>query len=196
MSQAFFHTVFIVVFAGFTLIRMYYHRKAQKAMGKVEYKEGRWHVALRLIFGLPFMLVFAAYLVWPGLLAWAEFPLPAWAQWLGVVVGVASLPLIAWVQWALDTNFSTILHVREDHTLITRGPYRWVRHPMYTVLYVWEIAILLLTRNWFIGGFILVALTLIVVTRLQKEEAAVVEKFGDEYRAYMQRTGRFLPRLS
>lgn len=109
---------------------------------------------------------------------------------------IVGMPLIWWVQWALGANFSTVLYVRDEHTLVTYGPYRWVRHPMYTVLYVWAVSLFLLSQNWFIGADFLVPLTLIVVTRLKHEEAAMVEKFGDDYRHYMRRTGRFLPRFS
>jgi protein-S-isoprenylcysteine O-methyltransferase Ste14 len=103
--------------------------------------------------------------------------------------------LILWIQWALGSNFSTTLHVREEHTLVTFGPYRWVRHPMYSVLFVFLVGIFLITANWYIGGVPLAALILIVVTRLPKEEAAMLEKFGAEYQHYMQTTGRFLPKM-
>jgi protein-S-isoprenylcysteine O-methyltransferase Ste14 len=110
-------------------------------------------------------------------------------------LGLASLPLIWWVQWALDINFSTTLHVRDKHTLVRHGPYRWVRHPMYTALYIHLLAILLLTANWFVGGMFLLMQTIIIALRLRNEEAAMVEKFGNEYREYMKHTGRFLPKL-
>ena len=106
------------------------------------------------------------------------------------------MALIWWVQWALGSNFSTTLHVRDEHTLVTHGPYRWVRHPMYAVLYVHMVALFLISANWLIGGALLLVLTLVVAVRLGKEEAVMVEKFGDEYRAYMERTGRLLPRVS
>jgi protein-S-isoprenylcysteine O-methyltransferase Ste14 len=195
MNQTFFHSTFVIVFITIFGIRAVYHRKAQKAMGKAEYKEGKWHVAWRVGFDVPFMFLFFAYMVNPNLLSWTQFPLPAWAQWLGVMLGVASVPLMWWVQWALGANFSTVLHVRENHTLVTHGPYRWVRHPMYTALYLLEIAALLLTANWFIGGLPLVVLTIIVGSRVANEEVTMVEKFGDAYRTYMQHTGRFFPKL-
>lgn len=195
MSQTFFHVAFVAVFVGFTAIRAAYNRKAEQERGAVEYKEGQRHVLLRLIFGIPFMLLLVGYVVWPRLLGWAALPLPRWSQWLGLALGLVSLPLVWWVQWALGANFSTTLHVRDEHTLVTHGPYRWVRHPMYTVLYVHLLALFLLTANGFIGGVPLVALTLIVVTRLSNEEATMTEVFGDRYRHYAGRTGRFLPRL-
>lgn len=132
---------------------------------------------------------------YPRILSWAEIDLPLWMQWSCVVLGIASIPLLWWVQHALGSNFSTLLHIRQAHTLVTKGPYRWVRHPMYTALYMNLIAVFLLIENWFIGGFFLVALTLIVATRLKREEQVMLDKFGDQYRLYMEQTGRFLPRL-
>lgn len=196
MSTDFFHLSFVVIFLSFTLVRMYYHRLAARTAGQAEYKEGRLHTALRLLVGVPFMLGLLAYMVRPALFAWARFSAPNWMQWLGLALGLACLPLIVWVQRALGSNFSTTLHVRDEHTLVTRGPYRWVRHPMYTVLFALEIALLLLTQNWFIGGVPLAALSLIVATRLRREEQTMLDRFGDEYRAYMSRTGRFWPRGS
>jgi protein-S-isoprenylcysteine O-methyltransferase Ste14 len=61
--------------------------------------------------------------------------------------------------------------------------------------FIFLLSLVLLTGNWFIGGVPLLALTLVVVWRLGREEAAMIEKFGDDYRAYMRRSGRFLPRL-
>ena len=196
MDQSFFHYAFITIFMVFVAIRLTYHRKAQRAMGKAEFKEGKLHIALRLIFGIPFMLTLVAYMFRPDILSWAALPLPAWLQWSGLVMAVVSLPLLWWVHWALGSNFSGTLHVREEHTLVTHGPYRWVRHPMYTVFYIYLLGILLLTANWFIGGFFLVGLTIVVVTRLKNEESAMVEKFGNRYREYMKYTGRFLPPIS
>ena len=190
-----FHLGFVLVFLSFTAIRAYYHKKAERSRGPVEYKEGRPHTASRLIVGVPFMLSLLVYMVQPEWFAWAALPLPVWVQWVGLILGIASLPLILWVQAALGSNFSTTLHVRQDHDLVTQGPYRWVRHPMYTVLFVHLVALLLLSANWFIGGVPLVAFTLIVVTRLNNEERVMAEKFGPAYMDYMRRTGRFLPRL-
>lgn len=195
MNDAFFHLTFVVTFLAFTAIRAYYHRLAAATQGKIEYREGKLHTALRLVVGIPFMAIFFGYIIWPGLAGWAVLTLPVWARWAGTFFCILSLPLIVWVQRALGSNFSTTLHVREGHTLVTRGPYRWVRHPMYSVLFVQLVGILLLTANGLIGGVPLLAFLLIVVTRLKNEEATMIEKFGDEYRQYMQRTGRFLPRL-
>lgn len=116
-------------------------------------------------------------------------------QWLGVVLGIVSLPLLAWTQQALGSNFSPTLHVRREHRLVTSGPYRYMRHPMYTALFLSMAAILLLTRSWLVGGVPLVGLCVIVLLRVEREERVMIGKFGDAYRDYMKRTGRFLPRV-
>lgn len=192
--DAFFHLSFIIVFLAFTVIRAYFHKQAQETRGQAEYKEGKLHIASRLVVGLPFMLSLLVFMVQPGWFTWASLPLPLWAQWLGLILGITSLPLILWVQVALGSNFSTTLHVRQDHSLVTQGPYRWVRHPMYTVLFIHIVALSLLSSNWYIGGVPLLAFILIVATRLKNEERAMVEKFGPAYQDYIRRTGRFLPR--
>jgi len=194
-EQTIFHLIFVASFTAFTFIRMVYHRKAAQGMGKAEFKEGRLNFTLRKGFGIPFILALFAYMFYPPLLSWAAIDLPAWAQWIGVVLSLSVVPLILWIQHALGLNFSTTLHVREEHTLVTSGPYERVRHPMYTVLFLQAVGFLLLTRNLLIGGVYLAALIIVVVSRINNEEKAMLEKFGDEYHEYMQRTGRFLPRL-
>lgn len=189
-----YHLFFVGTFLAFTAIRVYYHRKTALTAGKVTYKEGRLHTGLRLLVGIPFMLSLLAYMFAPGWFAWAALDLPDSARLAGVLLGIASLPLIAWIQHSLGSNFSTTLHVRDEHTLVTGGPYRWVRHPMYTVLGMHLAGLLLMSANWYIGGVPLLALGLIVITRVRNEEQVMLEKFGGAYAAYMRRTGRFLPR--
>ena len=194
MTDGLFHLAFVGLFLAFFGIRGYYFRRARRVRGEVSYIEGRGRRALRLLVGVPFMLALTGYMLWPGLLAWAAVPLPAWARGLGLALGLASVALMVWVQWALGANFDVTLHLRAEHTLVTDGPYRWVRHPMYSVLLLFELAVLLLTANWFVGGVPLVALALIVATRVRREEALMLSTFGAAYERYMRRTGRFLPR--
>ena len=195
MSQTFFHNIFVIFFALFAVIRVYFQWRARLVKGQVEYKESRLNTALRALIGAIFFLGVLVYIVRPDTLAWADLALPQWVQWLGVVLGGISIPLLAWTQLALGSNFSPTLHVRQEHTLVTSGPYRYVRHPMYTSLFLSLSAILLLTRNWLVGGIPLVGLSVILLMRLPREERAMTEKFGDEYREYGKSTGRFLPRV-
>ena len=195
MGSTFFHYNFIAVFLAFMVIRVAYQRIALQTRGKVDIREGNVAKVMRLVLAVPLLGVLITYIVRPDTLSWAALPLPEWARWLGLAMAWGALPLLWWVHQSLGSNFSGLIHLREEHTLVTYGPYRWVRHPMYTVFYIYMIGLLLLTANWLIGGLFLLGVTLAVIPRLPREEALMIEKFGDNYRDYMKRTGRFLPRL-
>ena len=192
--QNFFHLAFIVVFLIFFGIRAVYHRKAQQQQGKVEYREEKM-TRIRHSVGLLFPLALLTYMVYPRLLGAFDLPLPLWVQWLGLGLGLISIAFITWVHRALDVNFSVILHVRENHNLVTHGPYRFMRHPMYTALFLHGLSVLLMTRNALIGGLYLVSLSAILLLRVRSEEQEMIGKFGPAYLDYRRQTWRFVPRL-
>ena len=194
-NEAPFRSILAVLLAVLALIRGYYRWLAASSGATVSWREGRGNAVLRGLGGLGGMLTLLAYIVRPGSLAWAALPLPRWARWLGAALGGAALAYLLWVHRALGANFSSTLHVTDRHTLVTQGPYRRVRHPMYTSFYLLLTAFFLLSANWFIGLVWLGGLSLVVAARLGKEEAVMIERFGDQYREYMGRTGRLLPQL-
>ena len=178
--------------------RLYYHFKAG-TVKESQYTdiEGKLLAALRGLFTLPSFLSLFLYMFFPATMRWAQLPLPGWLRWIGVGLTATGVFLIAWTNYALDKNFSTTLRVRDNHTLVTVGPYRWVRHPMYSAILIMLIGMGLLSANWFIGGLSTLSfIPVIMILRTRKEEAMLVDKFGDAYRAYQQRTGQFLPRWS
>ena len=103
-------------------------------------------------------------------------------------------PLLNWTFQSLGNNLSDTVVTRRVHTLVTRGPYHWVRHPFYDVGFLWMLALSLLTANWLMALLGTGVIALLVV-RTRVEEQKLLERFGDEYRAYAGRTGKFLPRL-
>ncbi|HEY0739587.1 MAG TPA: isoprenylcysteine carboxylmethyltransferase family protein [Herpetosiphonaceae bacterium] len=197
MSQeTWLRVVFAVVVFTMLGIRAYYRRRAAQSEGAVQYKESRLNIAIQWFLAIGGMLAILAYVIRPSWIAWAALPLPLWLRWLAALVGVVSLPLLVWVQRELGNNFSTVLHVHSKQTLVTSGPYRTVRHPMYTVLFLLALSMMLIAANWSIGFFWLGGLLAIVGPRIRREEAVMLEQFGDQYRDYMRRTNRFLPRLA
>lgn len=189
------HPWFVAIFVVMLAIRIYYHVRARTWDRAGAQPESVALILLRFFAGLPMVLAVLAYLFWPRILAWADFPLaPRW-RLAGGILATASLPLLWWVQHSLGRNFSSELRVRPDHVLVTWGPYRWVRHPMYAVMLLGFVGYLLLTANWFIGGAGLAVLLAVIIFRTPHEEAMLLAAFGDQYRDYMARTGRYLPRL-
>ncbi len=196
MKVDIFHSLFVISFLSFMGIRGYYHRRASLEGGRMNGRDTRLSILLRLVLAIPLAGLLAAYMIRPAILGWAEIALPAWASWLGALMVVISFPLLIWVHRTLGANFNTILGVRDRHSLVTQGPYRWVRHPMYGVLFLFMVGLLLLTGNLLIGGLLLAGLVVTVGTRVAKEEAILEEAYGEEYRSYKARTGQFFPRLS
>lgn len=152
----------------------------------------------QLVFGTVGFLAIVPMIVYifaPEQLAWAALPLPAGWRWFGVGLGLVGIFLLLWVHQTLGQNFAVPAVAKEHQMLVTVGPYRWVRHPMYTVLFLIAVVYFLISANWFIGVIWVGWIVGTVATMVTDEEAVLITKFGDEYRRYMRRTGRFLPRL-
>ncbi len=132
----------------------------------------------------------------PQLMSWSALPLPFWLRWFGFFIGLIALILFYWVLRSLGQNFSTTLTINKDQTLVTRGPYRWVRHPMYTSFVLLWVGLFVISTNWFIGLTGIVGFVLAIVVRTPKEEQMMIKRFGAEYITYMKGTGRYLPSWS
>ena len=162
----------------------------------MDVRDSRASILLRLLAAIPLVGLIVAYLIRPATLAWAEVFLPVWVYALGTALVLVSFPLLIWIHESLGANFNTILGTRDRRFLATEGPYRWVRHPMYSVLFMYLLGVLLMTGNLLIGGFLLGGFLVTIGTRVAKEEAILEEAYGEAYRAYKQRTGRFWPRAA
>ncbi len=161
-------------------------RSADRHMTKLE--------ALLLSLNFFGLLVIPLVYVFTPWLDWANYTLPIWAGWLGAAVFAAAI----WMLWRshadLGKNWTVTPNIREEHKLVTRGVYRYIRHPMYAAHWLWAIAQVLLLQNWIAGLSMLVSFALLYALRVPREEEMMLARFGDEYRAYMQQTGRVLPR--
>lgn len=169
----------------------YYYRIRFHSQRKYE-REPR-EIARTLLF-LIFLICLLLWLVRPDLLAIAGFPLPGWIRGAGIVVVVLSLILWAWSQVVLGENWSARVVVRKDHSLTTTGPYRWVRHPMYTSYILLALGVLLGSANLIVGGSLSLYVWL-TVSRAVQEEELMTQIFGQDYLDWAQKTGRYLPRL-
>lgn len=141
------------------------------------------------------LLAAAVYLVVPNWLAWAALPFPFWLRWIGVGLALFGFALLQWSHASLSRNWSDAPRLLRGQTLVTGGPYQWVRHPIYSAFLLILGAPLLITANWLVGLLWIVPTALDVASRIRFEEAILSEKFGNDYRLYMARTGRLLPRL-
>jgi protein-S-isoprenylcysteine O-methyltransferase Ste14 len=142
--------------------------------------------------GIAHMVGVITYMVDPSRMAWSSMPLPLWLRWAGVAVGAASGCLLVWTLVNLGKNLTDTVVTRKVHTLVTVGPYRWVRHPFYDAVALAVLANSLVAANWFLLVTGALLMTMMVI-RTRREEAHLLARFGDAYRSYMNRTGRFFP---
>jgi protein-S-isoprenylcysteine O-methyltransferase Ste14 len=152
-------------------------------------------IFLRLLLAVP---VYAGLLDWlfsAHKIPWSYMQLPVNARWLGcgliVVIGI----LFWWVHLTLGSNYRSTMGLHEKHKLVTRGPYRFVRHPTYVTFLFIPAILFLISANWLIGSASFVLFLILMVVRAPIEERELIKRFGDEYRLYMRKTNRFFPSL-
>jgi len=192
-----FRLMMVAIFVISASISKYHRRKAKLSGEAVSRRdEGGVAMLLRAAVALPLMLSFLAYMINPSWMAWSELALPVWARWVGVGLGIACLPLLWTLFQSIGSNISETVLTKKNHKLVMTGPFRWIRHPLYTVAMLLFFSYGLMASNWWMMMFTALGLGLIEVLVIPKEEAELIAKFGGEYRDYQERVGKLLPRLS
>jgi protein-S-isoprenylcysteine O-methyltransferase Ste14 len=190
-----FRAILILIFGVVLPIGIYHRIKSQATREPLDRRqEGLFILSTLRPAGAVFWFGLLAWMIDPSWMAWSSVTLPVGIRWAGVIVlSVASLMLV-WTFVSLGRNLTDTVVTRQQHTLVLHGPYRWIRHPLYDSAALSVIAIFAMTANWFFLATGLVILGLLV-TRTKIEEANLVARFGDAYRNYMKRTGRFVPKM-
>lgn len=188
------YRIAIIAIAVLTMPIGLYHRLQAASGERISHREEGYlfAAALRLV-GLTAAIAMLAYLIHPPLMQWGAMPLPAWLRWSGLLIGLFCPLLMYWTLSHLGKNLTDTVVTRRDATLVTSGPYRWVRHPFYVTGALLLLSLTLLAANAAIGAAGLLALGLLAV-RTPKEEEMLLDRFGEAYAEYMSRTGRFFPR--
>jgi protein-S-isoprenylcysteine O-methyltransferase Ste14 len=149
----------------------------------------RWYVPVIL---LPF-----EWLLPPALIALRVGEIEAgWVpvRVVGFAVGLSGAALLVWACVLLGRFLIHEAAVREDHALIEGGPYRYIRHPVYTGYLALLLGSGVTSLNvclWFLWPVSLLGILIQAVS----EEQLLGERFGQDYEHYVRRTGRLVPRL-
>ncbi len=190
-----FRIALVVIIVATMAVTVYHRLQAARSGETISRKVEGYAFAISLRFaGLCLWIATLGYLLFPASFRWASMPLPESARWVGVVAGSLCSLLMYWTLSSLGKNLTDTVVTREEASLVTHGPYRWVRHPFYATAALLMASVTVLTANWLIGATSLIVLSLLAV-RTPQEEAMLIERFGDEYRVYMAKTGRFIPRI-
>ncbi|MEM7732116.1 MAG: protein-S-isoprenylcysteine O-methyltransferase [Pseudomonadota bacterium] len=180
------------------LIRLPFTVKTKDNEITVDENSGQEKVLMFLLFltmaPIPLIYLAVKSLGW-DVLGLADYALP---EALSVVGACLILPfaILFWrSHYDLGKNWSPRLEMRQDHQLVTSGVYRYVRHPMYSAIWISVIAQPLLIQNMVAGGLVVPVFFAMHMLRIPKEEQMMLETFGEPYKDMMDRTGRIFPKL-
>lgn len=175
-----------IVFAVYWLVSAFWGKKTKRSEGWLN----------RLGYTLPLV---AAYLlmVMPrfqrGWLGLRFLPAGAVTEWIGAAVTLAGVGVAIWARWHLGANWSGMVTLKEGHELIRTGPYRRIRHPIYTGILL-AMAGTAIEVGRVAGLFALAIMWVSFAWKASREESFLAEEFGPAFQAHRERTGMFLPR--
>ena len=190
-----FRVIVPLLIIAFALHRGYYVRKHGPENNTLKKREEGWISRIAGILGIVGFAASIAYVIDPSWLAWASLPLPLWLRWTGVGAALLGFTLLQWAQNTLGRNWSDTPRMIREQALVTSGPYRVIRHPIYTAFLLILGSLFFISANWLIGLAWTGMTVLEVASRIAFEEGLMLDYFGDQYLEYRKSTGRLLPRL-
>lgn len=149
----------------------------------------REHLTLRLFVAIGTAMLLGSIVEY--LLVWRTVSWPFFVS--GWAVALLSIYLRRSAIAALGPFWSLHVEIRETHKLVRDGPFRWIRHPVYSSMILEILSIGLLLRSWVTMLFVYTAFLPTLLARVWIEEKTLIEKFGDAYLQYRRQVPAILP---
>jgi len=193
MQENIFDTIYLLGLIYATIVRSQYGMQFNRSNISQRRKEhplvfigmALWGIVLFL----PLLSIFTPWL------DFINYPIPLSLGILGSAIFIIGLFVLHRSHIDLANNFSPSLIIQTKHTLVTKGIYKYIRHPMYLSFWCWAIGQALLIQNWIAGPLGIIAFYLIYTFRINHEEQQLIDHFGDKYIDYIKSTGRMFPKL-
>jgi protein-S-isoprenylcysteine O-methyltransferase Ste14 len=182
---------YVIIVIGTSIIR-YPHEKRNKVNQIVTHKKGTLEKTLLGFVYLGMVILPLIYIV-TSFFSFADYELPVSGQIVGLVLIAPMLWLFYRSHKDLGQNWSATLEIREGHHIVDSGVYKYIRHPMYSAIFLLVIIQALLLNNYIAGLSGLISFGLLFFLRVGKEEEMMVEQFGEVYQEYQKRTKRVIP---
>jgi protein-S-isoprenylcysteine O-methyltransferase Ste14 len=158
------------------------------------FKEGAPKV-LQYVTGTPALIILTLFILDPDIAEFVQIPTHRLFNIFGLILFNIAGVVILLSHLTLGRFWSGDLETKTDHLLVETGPYRWVRHPLYSSYFLLTLGLFALSGNLLVGMSMLVYF-LTVAIRTPLEETMLVNRLGERYVAYQSRTGQFVPRLT
>lgn len=198
--------IFRIIILGYSLAimvtRIYFLRPWVR-IGKKRLNRQRWREFIRVqgwgfvtfsaFVGTWLFMALILYLLNLPSMAWTHIPRPDWIPGGGLILGIIVFPFHIWVHKTLGTAMKPTKNGTITTQLVIDGPYRYIRHPMFVTTAIVLIAMALMATDLLLGIGVGCMIALMIIWA-PREEQQLLSQFGDHYRVYMQRTGRFIPK--
>ena len=193
MTEINWKIVYIVLFIIWFLVRLVFvgKTKGETTTKKIRPQLETLLVALNFIGMMILPLLVACTSVLDGFTMHLPFALKASAA----VISFINTVLFYKIHKDLGKNWSPILEIKENHALIQDGVYKYVRHPMYSHLWLWVFTQGIILDNSIVLLFGILAWGILYFIRVPREEEMLEVEFGQQYRDYIMRTGRVFPKI-
>jgi protein-S-isoprenylcysteine O-methyltransferase Ste14 len=185
--------IWVLGIVAWYVIRYPFERRAKRV--QVVHDARSISDTIGLVSALFGLAILPGFYIATGIPETANYSASAWAVALGSILFCVALWVFRISHKELGRNWSITLEIREKHRLVTSGPYAVIRHPMYTSFLLMALGQALLLSNWVVGLAGLVGFAVLFSLRVNKEERMMLENFGPQYRAHMERTKRIIPYL-
>ena len=194
-AEIIFRALMAVAFVAMFGIRIYFQSRVLHEEREIKIQENKLSLVAGSIAALITLVFGAEYLFFPGTFSFTYLlDYPDWLRWLGVLILTAGITLLGTAHYHLDQSFYSLVVSKEEHQLVTSGPYRWIRHPIYTAYLMNYMGGGLLASNLVLTFIPVIFFGLMIINRIPREEALMREEFGQEYIDLEAQTGRLLPR--
>ena len=194
MSREIFDWVWIVLLFTMIITRKYH---VKKAGNQASLKDTPVLEAILMAFWGLSACIIPAIFVFSDWLAFTDYPFRI--HWILKIVGICIFILSIWLLHRSHIDLGSMWSIKVEPEvkgqLVEGGVYKRMRHPMYTAHLLWGIAQLLFFPNYIAGPSALVIFYIIARLRIPREEKALIEQFGDEYKRYILQTGRIFPKI-
>ena len=178
------------------VIRVYYQKKVLPEREHTTIKGNQIKLIPGALAALISIIFSLEYIFAPGTFRFAySLDYPDWLRVLGLLLLLVGITLLGVAHHNLDRSFSSFVALKKEQTFIDTGPYRFIRHPIYTAYFMNYVGGGLLASNVILTIVPTLFFVLMIKLRVGEEEAMLVEEFGDEYLTYMKRTKRYFPFL-
>ena len=195
-TELIFRTLFTLMTIGMTTIRVYYQKKVLPERKRESIKGNPLALIPGAIAALTTIVFGLEYIIKPGSFRFAYLvTYPNWLRWLGFTMLAVGILLLWSAHHHLGRSFSSFVAFKENQTFVDTGPFRYIRHPIYTAYILNYIGGGLLAANIVLSVVPVVCFCVMIAFRVREEEAMLMEEYGERYKTYMTKTRRFLPFL-